>query len=367
MQFRSGACGICAALLLLLVPFLCGSPPTASPAIRFSLKSLPFRLENDETPLRHAPASMAGGVAVFDYNGDGRPDIFFANGANIATLQKDDPKYSNRLYRNDGNGVFTDVTREAGLAGEGYDMGVAVGDYNNDGHPDLFVAGVHRNTLYRNNGDGTFTDVTAKAGLNHAADPQYGPLWSVAAAWLDANNDGLLDLFVVNYMQWDYVTEPQCSHLGHSEYCAPTRYKGQPSQLFLNRGDGTFEDVSAKWGIRNHVGRGMGAAVADYDGDGRPDIFVTNDVYYNFFFHNIGGAFQESAFPVNAALVEDGNFVSGMGLDFRDFNNDGFPDVVYVALSKKTFPVLENNAGRDFREVTAGTGMRALSMPMSGF
>ena len=153
---------------------------------------------------------MAGGVAVFDYNKDGRPDIFFTNGANIATLKKDSPKFSNRLFRNDGHGVFTDVTRKAGLAGTGYDTGVAVGDYDNDGYPDLFVAGVHHRTLYHNNGDGTFTDVTAKAGLDHFIDPQYGPLWAITAAWVDVNNDGLLDLFVANYLQWDYQKEPLC-------------------------------------------------------------------------------------------------------------------------------------------------------------
>src|SRR5579883_1439945 len=160
--------------------------------IRFDLKRIPFRLENDETPGRNAPESMAGGVAVFDYNHDGRPDIFFTNGANIKTLEKDSPKYSNRLFRNDGNGVFTDVTEKAGLAGTGYDNGVAVGDYDNDGFPDLFVAGVHGRALYHNNGDGTFTDVTAKAGLAGWNDPEFGPLWSVAAAWVDVNNDGLL-------------------------------------------------------------------------------------------------------------------------------------------------------------------------------
>jgi hypothetical protein len=144
--------------------------------IHLDLRKIPFRVENDETPAKNAPEAMAGGVAVFDYNDDGRPDIFFTNGANIATLKKDSPKYRNRLFRNDGNGVFTDVTDAAGLAGTGYDMGVAVGDYDNDGHPDLFVAGLYRNTLYRNNGDGTFTDVTAKAGLDQSNDPQYGPL-----------------------------------------------------------------------------------------------------------------------------------------------------------------------------------------------
>ena len=154
---------------------------------------------------------------VFDYNGDGRPDIFFTNGANIATLKKDSPKYRNRLFRNDGNGVFTDVTDAAGLAGSGYDMGVAVADYDNDGYPDLFVAGLHHSTLYHNNGNGTFTDVTVKSGLDaglNRPDPEFGPFWAITAAWVDVNNDGLLDLFVVNYMQWSYYVHPLCGFQG---------------------------------------------------------------------------------------------------------------------------------------------------------
>jgi hypothetical protein len=309
---------------------------------------------------------MAGGVAIFDYNKDGRPDIFFTNGANLATLKKDDVKFYNRLFRNEGNGVFTDVTSQAGLAGTGYDMGVAVGDFNNDGYPDLFVAGVHHNTLYRNNRDGTFTDVTAKSGLNRP-DPEYGPHWAVAAAWVDVNNDGLLDLFVVNYVRWNYDNEPRCWHETLSEYCNPRSYQGLPNELYLNKGDGTFEDVSEKWGIRGHIGKGMGVGVADYDRDGRPDIFVANDTFYTFLFHNLGAKFEEVAFPAGVALPEDGNFIGGMGLDFRDFDNDGFPDIVYVALSKQTFPLLKNMNGREFREVTAESGMRALTLTMSAF
>src|SRR5438270_5147467 len=242
--------------------------PSQSSPIRFELKALPFVLENNETPARNAPETMPGGVAVFDYNDDGRPDIFFTNGANIATLKKDDPKYRNRLFRNDGNGSFTDVTDAAGLAGTGYDMGVAVGDYDNDGHPDLFVAGLHHGTLYHNNGDGTFTDVTAKSGLDSALnrpDPQYGPLWEITGVWMDVNNDGLLDLFVVNYLQWEYSDKPLCQIDGRADYCHPRYYKPLPNQLFLNNGDGTFRDVSKEWGIREHLGKGMGGGMADYD------------------------------------------------------------------------------------------------------
>src|SRR6185437_9851190 len=207
--------------------------------------------------------------------------------------------------RNDGNGVFTDVTERAGLKGTGFDVGVAIGDYDNDGKPDIFVAGVHGNTLYHNNGDGTFTDVTKKAGLENWHDPQYGPLWSVAAGWVDVNNDGLLDLFVVNYMQWEYSDKPLCAYEGVTDYCHPKFYKGQPNQLFLNNGNGTFRDVSKTWGVREHVGKGMGVGMADYDGDGRPDLFVTNDASYNSLFHNAGNKFDEVAFETGVAVVED--------------------------------------------------------------
>ncbi len=361
-------------LVLLLTPASLvisgGRQGTAAPLakIKFSLQTLPFRLESDETPnFPHVPATMAGGVAVFDYNKDGRPDIFFTNGANIETLKKDSPKYSNHLYRNDGNGVFTDVTKEAGLTGTGYDICVAVGDYDNDGYPDVFVGGVHGNTLYHNNGDGTFTDVTAKAGLSQSVDPKYGPLWTAAAAWVDVNNDGLLDLVVINYLRWDIKKETLCPFAGALDYCSPERYQGQPNQLFLNRGDGTFEDVSEKWGLRAHVGKGMGVGIADYDLDGRQDLFVTNDTSYNFLFHNTGQKFEEVAFQEGVALVEDGEFVSGMGVDFRDYNNDGYPDIVFVALNDQTFPLFMNKAGKGFEEVTLPTGMRQLSRPMSGY
>jgi hypothetical protein len=344
----------------------------ASPSspIRFEFVKIPFRLENSETPARNAPETMPGGVAVFDYNGDGRPDIFFTNGASIATLKKDSPKYRNRLFRNDGKGVFTDVTDAAGLAGSGYDMGVAVADYDNDGHPDLFVAGLHHSTLYHNNGDGTFTDVTVKSGVDaslNRPDPEFGLYWAITAVWVDVNNDGLLDLFVVNYMQWEYSDKPLCAIGGVADYCSPKFYKGQPNQLFLNKGDGTFQDVSREWGLRAHVGKGMGVGMADYDLDGRPDLFVTNDASYNSLFHNVGGKFDEVAFEAGVALTEDGSFISGMGLDFRDFNNDGYPDIAFVALNNQTFPLFQNTGKGEFREVTTESGMRDPSRQMSGF
>ena len=360
---------VCIAALLVSGWSLLAATPPGSP-IRFEVKHLPFVLENDETPARNAPETMPGGVAVFDYNGDGRPDIFFTNGGNIATLKKDSPKYRNRLFRNDGNGAFTDVTDAAGLAGATYDMGVAVADYDNDGRPDLFVAGLHHSTLYHNNGDGTFTDVTAKAGLDaslNQPDAEFGAYWAITAAWVDVNNDGRLDLFVANYLQWTYSENPMCEFAGKADYCHPRYYKGQGNQLFLNNGDGTFRDASKQWGLRDHVGKAMGVGMADYDNDGRPDLFVTNDASYNSLFHNLGDHFEEVAFDAGVALAEDGGFISGMGLDFRDYDNDGYPDLAFVALPNQTFPIFQNTGKGTFKEVTSPSGMRQASLVMSGF
>ncbi len=353
---------LAAAALLLWLP-----ANNAESPIRFIPQTVDFTLESCETPERHAPETMAGGVALFDYDNDGDLDIFFTNGANIRTLKKDSPKYSNRLLANDGKGHFTDVTQKAGLAGSGFDNGVAVGDYDNDGYPDLFVGGVHRNTLYHNNRDGTFTDVTAKAGLNRP-DPEYGPLWSVGGAWVDVNNDGLLDLFVTNYLSWNIDAEPPCMAQGRREYCHPKFYKKLPNQLFLNNGDGTFKDISAESGIRAHPGKGMGAGVADYDLDGFMDIFVANDKVYNSLFHNKGnGRFEEVALAAGVALVESGEFISGMGVDFRDLDNDGYPDIAVVALDDETFPMFKNTGKGEFIDITSGSRMGPLSLQMAGY
>jgi hypothetical protein len=356
------------ALSLLQAAVWLASGQNPESPIRFVYRPIDFRLENSETPERHAPETMAGGVAIFDYNNDGNLDVFFTNGADIRTLQKTSSKYANRLFENDGKGNFKDVTARAGLAGSGFDNGVAVGDYDNDGYKDLFVGGVHGSHLYHNNGDGTFTDVTAKAGLNRP-DTQYGPLWSVGGAWLDVNNDGLLDLFVVNYLAWDIRTEQPCeAGPGKFDYCHPKFYKPTPNQLFLNNGDGTFRDISAESGIRAHPGKGMGAGIADYDLDGLIDIFVTNDKMYNSLFHNKGGGkFEEIAFEAGVALSENGQFISGMGLDFKDIDNDGYPDIAFVALDNEMFPVFRNLGKGGFADVTQASGMTRLSAPMAGY
>jgi len=336
--------------------------------IHFSYRPIDFRLDSCETPRRHAPETMAGGVAVFDFNNDGYLDIFFVNGADIQTLKKTSGKYSNRLFQNDGQGNFKDVTQHAGLTGTGYDNGIAIGDYDNDGYKDIFVGGVHGSRLYHNNGDGTFTDVTERAGIARP-DPQYGPLWSVGGAWVDVNNDGRLDLFVVNYLAWDIQTEPACEAApGRLDYCHPKFYKATPNQLFLNNGDGTFRDASAESGIRAHPGKGMGVGIADFDLDGWMDIFVANDKIYNSLFHNTGGGkFEETSFRAGVAISNDGHFISGMGVDAGDLDNDGYPDIVFAALDYETFPVFRNLGKGKFADITGASGMARLSATMAGY
>lgn len=351
--------------------WLACAPPDSGSPIRFSYQAIDFTLDSCETPERHAPETMAGGVAIFDANNDGYLDIFFTNGADIRTLKKSSPKYRNRLFLNDGKGRFTDVTDKAGLAGVGYDTGVAVADFDNDGFQDIFVGGVYRNTLYHNNGDGTFSDVTDKAGFAARPDAEFGPLWSVGGAWVDINNDGLLDLVVVNYLAWNIDSEPACPYQGHREYCHPKFYKRTANQLFLNQGNGRFKDVSAESGLRAHPGKGMGIGVADFDLDGRMDLFIANDKVYNSLFRNVSEKgkvrFDEVAFEANVALRENGEFISNMGVDFRDINNDGYPDISIVALDDETFPLFKNNGKGEFVDATKESRMATLSLPMAGY
>lgn len=326
-----------------------------------------FTNNSSPTPEKHQPEPMVGGVALIDFDGDGYPDLYFVNGADMPTLQKTGPQYKNRLFRNNHNLTFTDVTDKAGVAGSGYGMGVAVGDYDNDGRPDLFVTNVNENQLFHNNGDGTFTDVTAKAGLSGGL---YAgkKMWSVGAAWVDYNNDGLLDLFVGNYCQWDPATEAPCLINGNRVSCNPRMYKPLPNTLYRNNGNGTFTDVSAETGIAAHPGRGMGVAVADFDGDGFPDIFVANDDAPNQLFHNRGGKrFDEIADEVGAALTEGGNVISGMGVDFRDLFNRGLPDIWITAMEKQTFPLFKNLGHGQFAEATSMAGLGLASAEMSGW
>lgn len=322
-----------------------------------------FVYQQSPTADKHYVESAPGGVAVFDYNGDRRPDIYFTNGARTPSLEKSSPLFSNRLYRNDGGMRFTDVTETAGVGGTGYTMGAAAADYDNDGHVDLFVAGVRQNQLLRNRGDGRFEVVTERAGIASGD-------WAVAAGWLDYDNDGRLDLFVVNYVQWRPETNRYCGDQarGIRIYCHPRFFPGLPSRLYRNRGDGTFEDVSRRAGILSHVGKGMSVAFADVTHDGRLDIFVTNDTVPNFLFRNNGdGTFTETALIAGVSVPATGRPVSSMGADFQDYDNDGWADVLVTALSGETFPLFRNDGAGAFTDATAASGVATLTAKSAGW
>jgi enediyne biosynthesis protein E4 len=334
----------------------------ATPIFEVSpLRGIDFILRNSPTPRKFLIETMPGGAALFDYNNDGLLDIFLVNGGKIGTglhvpedFDRRDPRYWNRLYRQNRDGSFSDVTESAALANVGngnYGMGVAVGDYDNDGFPDLFVTNYGKNILYHNNGNGTFTDVTAKAGVE-------GGGWSVSAGFFDYNNDGLLDLFVTRYMEWDADHNKICGGDWHT-YCPPAAFPATTCLLYRNRGDGTFEDVSEKSGITAKKGRALGVAFADYDGDGFTDIFVSNDGMQQYLFHNnADGTFTECALESGAALTNDGKGLSGMGTVFQDYDNDGRPDIFVTVLPREIYSLYHNdgNGAFSYRSLEAGLG-----------
>ena len=332
--------------------------------VNFQASTLPMVLKNGATGSKYLPETMTGGVAIFDYNNDGWPDIYVVNGATLPSGKKTDPSFWNRLFRNNGDGTFTDVTESARVAGHGYAMGVAAGDFDNDGFVDLFVTGLGSNTLFRNKGDGTFEDVTDRAGLggNHG--------WSVSAGWFDYDHDGRLDLFVVRYVVWDPSTEIYCGERkpGYRSYCHPKYYQPLPNLLYHNQGDGTFRDVSRESGIAAHAGKGLGLAFGDYDGDGLPDVFVANDSVPNFLFHNNGdGTFDERGLQAGVAYNDDGKAVSSMGVDFRDYDNDGREDIFVTALSNETYSLYRNLDLLHFTDVTYSSRIGAQSLPWAGW
>jgi len=326
-----------------------------------------FVLDNGTTPDKPIIDGVLGGLAVLDFDNDGRLDVFFTNGARIPGLVKDDPRFWNRLYRNQGDGTFRDVTERAGVRGEGYSMGAAAADFDNDGWTDLYVTGVNRNLLYRNRGDGTFADVTRAAGVSGTL-AGGKKLWSVGAAWLDYDNDGDLDLFVANYLDWSPENNRVCGAEGKRLGCSPTYYQGLPNLLYRNEGGGRFTDVSRQTGLGTHVGRGMSVAVADADGDGFLDVFVANDQMRHFLFRNAGGrTFVEIGVEAGVAFTEDGVPISGMGADFRDLDQDGRPDIFVTALSGEPFPLYLNTAEGFFTEATHRAGLGFATIMMSGW
>lgn len=344
------------------IPSKTSQPAAAAGPIRFeeiaAKAGLKYVTATDSTENKNQPQTMVAGVALFDYDGDGYLDVYVVGGAAIPSLKKESPVYWNRLFHNNHDGTFTDVTEKAGLAGAGYGSGVAVGDFDNDGWPDLFLANVTGNQLFHNNGDGTFTEVTAKAGLSGAT-LDGKKMWSVGAGWFDYNNDGLLDLFVVNYCKWEVNKDPYCRiKEGVRGFCHPRYYAPLHNTLYRNNGDGTFTDVSEETGIAQQFGKGMSVTFADYDGDGYLDAFVANDTTQNFLFHNLKGKkFEEVALAAGVGFALDGIARSGMGADFRDVNNDGLPDIWHTAVEHEGFPLFMNAGKGEFDDRTIASGL----------
>jgi hypothetical protein len=321
---------------------------------------------NDLSPRKYFVQPIAGGVAIFDYDNDGKMDIFFTNGAKLPELKKTGPSFYNCLLRNRGDGTFEDVTKKAGLTGEnlGYSTGVAVGDFDNDGYEDLFIASAGRNTLYHNNGNGTFTDVTEQSEIG--AKPA-GTL-SIGAAWFDYDNDGLLDLVVSNYTLWTPETDKRCSASGVEYYCDPRLfYQAVPHRLYHNLGNGKFEDVTEKSGFGRAPGKGMGISIADFNDDGWQDVFIANDTEANSLFINKGdGTFEDQGLQLGVAYDETAKAVSSMGSDAKDYNNDGKVDIFYNNLMGQIWALFQNS-GDFFRYVSPQTGIKQFSAPFSGW
>ena len=356
--------GICVAGALLIAHAADDSSTRLFFEDRSAQSRIDMVLKNGATGDKHQIETMTGGVAIFDYDGDGRPDLYFVNGAAQPKLEKTDASYHNRLYRNVGKWQFEDVTSKAGVAGSGFHFGVAAADYDNDGDVDLFVTGMPRSILYRNRGDGTFEDATDKAGVQNRQQ------WPVSAGWFDYNQDGKLDLFVANYVEWNPATEPFCGDSvdrKYRTYCHPKHYAGLPNSLFRNNGDGTFTDVSAAAGIGKHTGKGMGVAFGDYDGDGDPDVLVANDAVPNFLFRNDGGTFVEVGLAAGVGFNDDGRALSSMGVDLRDVDNDGRDDVFVTALANETFPLYRNMGRGQFMDVTYPSGIGKSTLRLSGW
>ena len=333
-----------------------------------SVSGVPFEHQAYHTSKKYLLETMGSGVALFDYDNDGRLDIFFANGAPLSdptskeTIpKKTGPRDWNRLYHQKADGAFEDVTEKAGLQGAGYDLGVAVGDYDNDGYEDLYVTGYGGNHLYHNNGNGTFTDVTASSGAG-------GSGWSTSAAWIDLDNDGRLDLVVLRYLQWDFADIWCGEHReGYRSYCHPDLFQPISPLVYHNDGNGHFTEEAAKVGL-NKPGKGLGIAIADYDRDGHTDVFVANDSMLEFLYHNRGnGTFEEVGLPAEVAVDGDGRTYAGMGVAFADYNNDGLPDLMITDLANQKYALYENSGDGSFTYTSYMSGVAAATLLHSGW
>jgi len=327
-----------------------------------------FQYRSSHTSRKYLLETMGAGVALFDYDNDGRLDIFLVNGAPLGdptpkgTIpQKTGPEYWNRLYHQKPDGSFEDVTERAGLQGVGYGMGVAVGDYDNDGFEDLYVTAYGGNRLYHNNGNGTFTDVTLTAGVA-------GSGWSTAAAWVDLDGDGFLDLVVLRYMDWDFDDLWCGEHKeGYRAYCHPDHFKPISPLVYHNNKNGTFTEIGEKAGLSKPA-KGLGLAIADYDRDGHIDFFVANDSMMEFLYHNKGdGTFEDVALVSEVAVDIDGRTYAGMGVDFADYNNDGWADLVVTDLANQRYALYLNNGDGSFNYVSPNAGLAQMTLAHSGW
>ena len=364
--FLAGA-GLLACFGFLINP---DADPSAAGLIRFTdiaaRSRFSYTSNNNFTGRKYFPQPMCGGIAVLDYDRDGKRDLFFTNGSKLPELKKTDPSFYNCLLRNNGNGTFEDVTEKAGLAGGHLDFcfGVTTGDYDSDGDTDLFICDAGPNALYRNNGDGTFTEVTRGSGL----DGKPKDLLSVCAAFFDYDNDRLLDLVVSQYTYWNPQNDKPCVHEKNEFYCNPATVVSVPHTLYRNLGNGKFEDVSVKSGFASATGKGMGIGIADFNGDNNLDVFIANDTIQNFLFLNRGnGTFEEASLLYGVAYNEAVAIVSGMGCDVKDYDNDGWVDVFYNNLQSQIFALFHNEKGEYFEYVSPTTNVAALSRRFSGW
>jgi hypothetical protein len=375
MSVRVGA--VAAILLLLAMPGESGfkgaraqqtAKPTDSPvSVHFTdirkSAGITFQQDSTQTDEKYYLETMGTGVAWIDYDQDGLMDLYFVQ-SGATDAYKPAHRLRSALYRNNGDGTFTDVTEKAGVGGEGhYGQGVAAGDYNNDGHPDLYVTGYGRAILYRNNGDGTFTDVTAKAGVADEG------AWSTSAGWFDFDKDGWLDLVVTNYLDWSPKNNLWCGERapGYRSYCNPGNYKGQKTRLYHNNHDGTFTDVSDKSGVGLPESKGMGLVLADLNNDGWTDIAIANDTWPNFLFENKhDGTFSDVSLVSGLAASEDGGYEAGMGIDAADVDGDGLLDIYITHLDFELNRLYHNNGDGTFTDVTYSSGIGNKAMLLSG-
>jgi enediyne biosynthesis protein E4 len=357
LQTAAGFAGLAASKLACALPGTIAYPFEEIPACS---SGITWVHTAGKSPEKYLPETTGAGCAFLDFDNDGWMDIYLVNSGRC-DFYNPNPPLRNALYRNNRDGTFTDVTEKAGVGGGGYGQGVAVGDYDGDGFPDLYVTQYGRNILYHNNGDGTFTDLTEKAGVA-------APGWSSSAVWFDYDNDGLLDLFVCRFVDFDKSKNLPCTAYNRPGYCVPRLYKPMPSWLFHNNGDGTFTDVSQPSGIGKYPGKAWGAVVTDLDNDGRMDIFVANDTVANFLFMNRGnGKFEEIAALAGVGYSDTGRPRSGMGVDSADFDNDGWMDLFVANIDHEKYSLYRNNHDETFDDMANATDIGAATRLMSGW